>query len=248
MREIFLVLLVILIAIGGLGYLINEVGDLNEKLQDKEKQNQELISLLAQKNTTMDDLQRRITECQTAKADMQKQDTELQKSYTQIMNDLTSCELQLKAIQDAYTQAKTTLDITSQDLNQTQIDLKTCQTYHEERKSSETQSINLLQKPTKTAEPFESISQEMPEDIREEIPPSKLKSSVPKEMVATIMISFPVAVMLLYAVRVKSLMPKELPHSAKQTIRQQRNNGQVTVKMDHQAYQSYLEYLTNSNK
>jgi hypothetical protein len=220
MKEIGLVLLVILVGFGGFGYVFNEMGDVNQEVKVKEAQIAKLTIALDETNKALDDQTQGVAQCQADLDASEKRYGEIKTAYTQVVADLQTTQKERDTLAGNLLQAQ-------QNLVQVQDELAVCQAA-----------------PAITTPQPESTDPEPQVELVAAPKPGQGWSTLQiVGIMATIMLNALVLLILVWWVitgksqhtRRLAAHPAERPLPAKP----------VTVKMNHQAYQDYLEYLRN---
>jgi uncharacterized coiled-coil protein SlyX len=243
MREInsvFVVLLVILIVCGVLGYLVNETGDLNQRLEEKDARIAELEAALNQDNTKFDQLSQQVAQSQADLDAKQKQLNEVEDAYTRTLVDLQAVQIQLSETQATRTQTvadlqgvqqeletKETLILqTQQDLSGAQNDLVTCQ-------------ADLVNAIGQAAQ----IQAAEPEYVQMGASQPGLMGLSPKILGVLSAVTVCSTVVVISVLRYVMPNLHEISAPDKHLLPRR-----VTVKMGRQAYQSYLDSLKTARK
>lgn len=209
LNSVFVVLLVILVAIGAFGFLINESLDQQQVIADQET---EIANLLAQ-------LSQQSTQCQNTIAEKDRQLAEIQARLDQALLDLQT--------------AQQSLDGCTAVLAQTQQELEAC-------------LAAPVAPPVTGSRPSEFDLPAHSSQVETQAPLWAAMTS--DNIVALVAGMGSVAVFVALILRVKVHKVPAVQQPAPLLPALHPNARQVTVKMNTQAYQGYLDYLKSSKK
>jgi Na+-transporting methylmalonyl-CoA/oxaloacetate decarboxylase gamma subunit len=229
LNSVFVVLLVILVAIGAFGYVINEYLDLRELNEAKDAQIFDLQNKLAEQ----------IAQCQIAlEEQLTEQIAQCQVALDeQLIEQTAQCQVALdekdglldQAIIDLQTSGQN-LDACNATLEQTQQALGACQSVEESHGIPPAQ-------PGPAAQSTQ-VEPQMPQ----------LGAMISENITVLVVGIGGVVVMAALILRIKVLKAPAVQQPAPVSPALHPNPKQITVKMNTQAYQGYLDYLKAHKK